>query len=406
VVVQGKSIERISPLFDRRGRLTGRLIVWRDITERKRAQAQIVEQQRALAVMEERERMGRELHDSLGQVLSYVNAQAQAALDLIEKGQVATAVAHLARLSTVAADASTDVREFILDMRATISPEQGFFAALEQYLQQFGQTYGLPITLSRPDDAVDGLLAPAAQIQLLRIIQEALSNTRQHAQAHSVQVVFTHTDDHVQVVIADDGVGFSPLPGPPPDQGEGVGPLLDWGEAGHFGLEIMRERAAGVGGTLEVRSAPGQGMQVIVQLPQREERAEPSLPPMRVLLVDDHPVVLEGIRNLLVARGVDVVGMAGDGQEAVELARRLRPDVVLMDVRMLGLSGPTATCSRAWRRSSSSRCWPRWCLAKRPWHLAWPPVSWRALRRRRQVLARRGVSCPGRSRSCSWWRRG
>jgi PAS domain S-box-containing protein len=320
---------RISSLFNRRGRFTGRLIVWRDITERKQAQAQIMEQQRALAAMEERELMARELHDSLGQVLSYVNAQAQAALDLIEIGEAATAVAHLARLSTVAADANTDVREFILGMRATVSPEQGFFAALEQYLQQFSQTYDLPITLSWPEDAADDLLSPGVQMHLLRIIQEALFNTHKYAQAHSAQVIITRTDDCVQVVIADDGIGFSPHP--------------DWEEAGHFGLEIMRERAASVGGTLEVRSAPGQGTQVIARLPLHGERAEPSLPPMRVLLVDDHPLVLEGLKNLLVARGVDVVGMAGDGQEAVELARQLRPDVILMDVQMPGLSGPEAT---------------------------------------------------------------
>jgi DNA-binding NarL/FixJ family response regulator/anti-sigma regulatory factor (Ser/Thr protein kinase) len=246
-------------------------------------------------------------------------------------------------LSDAVREANTDIRAWILGSRTTVSPEQGFFAALEHYLQQFGQTYGLPTTLSRPDDAADDLLAPAARMQLLRIIQEALSNARQHAQARSAQVVFTRTENHVQVVIADDGVGFGPHPGPPPNQGEGVSPHPDWEEAGHFGLEIMHERAASVGGTLEVRSAPGQGTQVIVQLPRREERAEPSLPPMRVLLVDDHPLVLEGIRNLLVARGVGVVGMAGDGQEAVELARQLRPDVILMDVQMPGLSGPEAT---------------------------------------------------------------
>ena len=334
---------RISPLFDRRGRLTGRLIVWRDVTERKQAQAQIMEQQRALAVMDERERMGRELHDSVAQVLSYVNAQAQAALDLIEKGQAATAAAYLAHLSDAAQEANVDIRAWILGLRTTTSPEQGFFAALEQYLQQFSQTYGLPTTLSRPDDVADDLLSPMARIQLLRIVQEALTNTRKHAQANSAQVIFTPADVHVQVVIADDGIGFSPHPVPPPRRGEGVSPHLDWEEAGHFGLEIMRERAAIVGGALEVRSAPGRGTQVVVRLPLRKEPAEASLPPMRVLLVDDHPLVLEGLKNLLAARGVDVVGMAGDGQEAVELARRLRPDVILMDVRMPGLSGPEAT---------------------------------------------------------------
>jgi len=329
----------------------------RDVTERKRAEEQVLQQQRALAVMDERERMGRELHDSVAQVLSYVNAQAQAALDLIEKGEAATAAAYLAHLSDAAQEANVDIRAWILGLRTAISPEQGFFAALEQYLQQFSQTYGLPTTLSWPDDVADDLLSPMARIQLLRIVQEALTNTRKHAQANSAQVIFTPADVHVQVVITDDGIGFSPHPGPPPKRGEGVGPHPgpppnqgegvdphpDWEEAGHFGLEIMRERAASVGGALEVRSAPGQGTQVIVRLPLRKELAEASLPPMRVLLVDDHPLVLEGLKNLLAARGVDVVGMAGDGQEAVELARQLRPDVILMDVQMPGLSGPEAT---------------------------------------------------------------
>lgn len=321
---------RISPLYDRHGRFSGRLIVWRDITELKQVQEQLLQQQRALAATEERERLSRELHDSLCQVLSYVSAQAQVALNLIEEDQATTAATHLVRLIDVAQDTNIDIREFILGTRTAAALGQSFFGALEQYLQQFSQMHDLSTTLSRPDADANALLTPAAQMQLLRIIQEALSNIRKHAQADSAQVIFTYTDDEVQVVIADDGVGFDPIQ------------EMDGGSE-HFGLAVMRERAEEVGGRLEVRSAPGQGTQVIVQLPLRASPADMPLESLRVLLADDHPLILEGIKNLLMTRGVDVVDMAHDGEEAVELAFKLQPDVILMDVQMPRLSGPEAT---------------------------------------------------------------
>jgi nitrate/nitrite-specific signal transduction histidine kinase len=83
----------------------------RDITERQRAQAHLLQQQRALAVLEERERLARELHDDLGQVMGYVNVQAQAVRELLATGQTEAADAHLARLTAVVQDAHADLRE-------------------------------------------------------------------------------------------------------------------------------------------------------------------------------------------------------------------------------------------------------------------------------------------------------
>ena len=319
-----------SPLSDRRGRPIGRVIALRDVTERKHAQIQLLQQQRALAALEERERLGRELHDSLGQVLGYVNVQVQAARELFSSGQAATADATLSRLAKVAQEAHADVREYILGMKTSVSPEWGFFPALEQYLQRFSQNYGIQIALSLPDDRAECPFMPAVEVQLLRIIQEALTNVRKHAGARSVQVLFTFSADQAQVLIEDDGCGFDPA-------------RLTTSDGQHFGARIMRERAEEVGGTLEVRSAPGQGTKVIVQIPLREPEAEGHLPPMRVLLVDDHPLFLEGLRNMLAARGVQVVGTASDGLEALDKARALRPDVILMDVQMPRCNGLEAT---------------------------------------------------------------
>jgi DNA-binding NarL/FixJ family response regulator len=103
----------------------------------------------------------------------------------------------------------------------------------------------------------------------------------------------------------------------------------------------MRERAEDVGGSLEIESAPGSGTRVTVILP-RQLGAE-SKPGRRVLLVDDHPLFLEGMVNLMAGRGMTVVGTASDGLEAQEKARELHPEVILMDIEMPRCDGLEAT---------------------------------------------------------------
>jgi two-component system NarL family response regulator len=106
----------------------------------------------------------------------------------------------------------------------------------------------------------------------------------------------------------------------------------------------MRERAEQVEGSLEVRSAPGQGTWIIVRVPRLlEVAAEDTAKGVRTLLVDDHRLYLEGIQNLLRTRGVPVVGLARDGLQAQELAGRLQPDLILMDVDMPVCDGLEAT---------------------------------------------------------------
>lgn len=113
----------------------------------------------------------------------------------------------------------------------------------------------------------------------------------------------------------------------------------------------MRERIASVDGSLEVTTAPGEGTQVAVKMPRvlapsRADAAEldhDSARALRVLLVDDHPLFLEGLYNMLSARGLQVVGMARDGLEALAMAQQLRPEVILMDVNMPQCDGVTAT---------------------------------------------------------------
>jgi PAS domain S-box-containing protein len=250
-----------SPLDDRRGFRLGRLVVFRDITEGKRARELLIERQRALAAVQERERVARELHDGLGQVLGFVKMQAQAAQGLIATDPGA-AESHLVRLAAVAQDAHADVREYILGAGMAEGDAPGLLVPLRRYLERFSAAYGLSVELAVGPELGDGAFGPAAQLQLLRIVQEALTNARKHARAEHVQVKLSASNGAVEVVVADDGQGFDPA--------------QVAGDGQRFGLRFMRERAAEVGGTVEVRSAPGRSTQVVVRVPRHDAPAAAS----------------------------------------------------------------------------------------------------------------------------------
>jgi PAS domain S-box-containing protein len=242
----------ISMLKDWRGLNVGHLLLLHDVTEQKRAQAQIVEQQRALATLEERERLARELHDGIGQVLGYAGFQVEAASKLIQDGQVASAVTQLDRLAAVVSEAHDEVRENIQELHAPHNLEQPFFATLHHYLEGFTNNFGIQTQLDADEDLDDEHFPPDAQMQVSRILQEALSNARKHGHACCIQVAFAVEDDLLCMTIQDDGAGFDP------SQIAG---------GNHFGLRFMRERAEGLGGNLLVDSTPGQGTRVTLKMP-------------------------------------------------------------------------------------------------------------------------------------------
>ncbi|MFP4345496.1 MAG: two-component regulator propeller domain-containing protein [Anaerolineales bacterium] len=316
------------PIFDEQDNVVQMIEYVVDVTERKRIEAQ----SQRLVVMEERERIGRELHDDLGQVMGYVSVQSQAALERLGQGEVEQVRAILHQLAQSASEAHDDVRQYILGVRTRAAPPpQNLFAALEDYLGILRERYALIVQVSWPENLLESPLAPEVENQLLRIVQEALTNVRKHAGVDEAQVIFTCHPDGVQVVVADRGAGFDRATALAAD--------------GHFGLQIMRERAESVGGSLEIRSAPGAGTRLVIHLPSSLVSAEDTGPVrgLRVLLVDDHPLYLEGLRTLLVSRGIQVIGEAYDGLEAHTQAQALRPDLILMDVQMPHCDGVEAT---------------------------------------------------------------
>jgi PAS domain S-box-containing protein len=242
-----------SLLNDFRGLEVGRLLLLRDVTEQKRIQAQILEQQRALSMSREREQLARELHDNLGQVFAFVNIQGQTIHRLLSRGDLSTADEYVNRLLEVTREADVDIRESIMGLRASVS-EHGLVPTLTQYLAKYEKNYGIQTRLEGSETITDGAFEPLVEVQLFRILQEALTNVRKHANACYVRIAFALQDGWMRVTIHDDGRGFDP-------------DATSAGMEEHVGLRVMRERAEEVGGSLSLQSASGQGTELVVRVP-------------------------------------------------------------------------------------------------------------------------------------------
>jgi signal transduction histidine kinase len=231
----------------------------RDITQLKRA-----EQMRQQTIVEERERIARELHDSLAQILVYVNASALAIEKLLHDGKLERAVEEVVQLARAARTAYADVREEILGLRVSLGPGQDVLSALREYLRGWQELSGISAELSLALPASTAPhLPPGSDLQLIRIIQEALANSRKHAAARHAHIHLEEDPEWLEVVVADDGVGFDPL-------------AMALDERPHFGLAMMRERAEVAGGALTVESSPGSGTQVTIRLPVELRRERPD----------------------------------------------------------------------------------------------------------------------------------
>jgi len=319
----------------------GRLVVIQDVTDNKAVEAQLIQQQQALLVLQERERLARELHDSLGQVLGYTNIQIQAIREMLKTDQLPVVDGSLVRLSQVIMEANTEVREFIYEVKTTLLFKEGFFAALQQYLIHYEKNFQIRVEVKNPDNLAEEELDLTVGVQLFRIIQEALANVRKHARAGQVTITFFKKDCEILISVTDNGVGFAPE-------------RLVAGQSS-FGLEVMQERARQIGGEVHIDTVPGQGTTVTVTIPRfagPDREVAPTGPgignaastiKIRVLLADDHVLFMEGLQNLISPHGFEVVGTARDGLEALEKARLLEPEMILMDLQMPRCNGLVAT---------------------------------------------------------------
>ena len=217
--------------------------------------AQMREGARQRAILSERTRIAREMHDSLAQVLGAVHLRLRAlgaTFANLPQDQVADEVDALAE---VCAEAYRDVREAILGLRDSHQhAERSLEDNLGAYLGKYSAQCGIAATLIN-EVGHEVTLSPRAEVHLIRVVQEALTNVRKHAHADSVTVSISGTDSTTSFAIEDDGVGFDHAATSSSQDG--------------YGLFTMRDRAALLGGTVDIDSAIGRGTRVTVTVPER-----------------------------------------------------------------------------------------------------------------------------------------
>lgn len=235
----------LSPVRDSAGRLRGYSMVTQDVTRQREAEATVRSLTARLigAQEEERRHLARELHDEVGAVLTCVRMSLEAA------GRRGGRAEELQGALDAVGQALEQVRQLSVDLRPSVLDDLGVVPALRWYLDKRPRSAGLKTEFesSMPEQRLD----PAVEITCFRIAQEAVTNVLRHAGASSLRVSLELAGGQLQLRVKDDGRGFEPA-------GAGRSSL---------GLSAMSERASLIGGTLRVLSRPGEGTEVIAELP-------------------------------------------------------------------------------------------------------------------------------------------
>ena len=243
---------RYSPLRAENGRIIGIVGVAVDVTERERAGEALLGQARELAVIEERNRMAREIHDTLAQGFTGIVLQLEAGEQALESNP-AEVQEHLDRARALARDSLQAARRSVWNLLPEALEHRSLEDALQQEVEQLTAQHRVVATFNAVRDRQE--LPPDVQAALFRICQESLMNVRRHAQATKVEVALEFQTGAVCLTIRDDGVGFDPA----------NRRVLTRG--GSFGLSGMEQRAFSVGGKLSVESQKSEGTLIEVRIP-------------------------------------------------------------------------------------------------------------------------------------------
>ena len=215
-----------------------------------------------IKIVQERTNFANELHDSLAQTLASVKYQVRVLDETIHQGDEAATWQELERIESTIDEAHSELRSLIAHFRLPVG-KQGLLVSVEQIVERFKQdSDGMHVYLQR--EWPDTKLPTAVELQVLRIIQEALTNARKHSEANAVRV-WMHGDKtgHYTVLIEDDGVGLLER-----QKSNAAGE--------HVGLSVMRDRANRIGGTLSIEGDAGEGVQVRLEFDYLPETPQDS----------------------------------------------------------------------------------------------------------------------------------
>ncbi|MEW6687637.1 MAG: ATP-binding protein [Pseudomonadota bacterium] len=202
---------------------------------------------RRVAIMEERATIGNELHDSLAQSLIGMRLQVKLLGEYLAREDLGRAGYEAKRLRRAVEQAHDDVRELLTNYRLRIG-EGGLARTLAELVERFRRDTGIAVFFQNECTALE--LAPAQEIQVFYIIQEALANIRKHSAARNVRILLNNQDELHTVLIEDDGLGMA------------EGAEAATGE--HAGLAIMRERTERLQGQIVIESEPGEGTRIVL----------------------------------------------------------------------------------------------------------------------------------------------
>lgn len=321
------------------------------LAEQRATQLRLAASELAQAEQRERRRIAQTLHDHLQQLLVAAKFKLSVSRNSVGQGHAAQPV--LGDLDELLHDAIEASRDLAVDLSPPVLHERGLPDALHWLARRVGKQHDLVVGVNvRLYDNDEQLREPLRDF-LFHSTRELLFNAVKHARCSRATVTLARRPEgDIELSVVDNGRGCDP------EQ------IASREGTGGIGLSSMRQRAELWGGRLEIRSKPGQGCAMKLRLPPQAASAsairpaEPSPPQthhhgkpappsepegIRVLLADDHAILRDGLAGLLRQHGFTIVGEAADGQQAIDLAIALQPDVVLMDISMPQVSGIDAT---------------------------------------------------------------
>ena len=369
----GWRFSRAVPIFDEHGEIIEWFGASNDITERKLAgkmlqelnetlERRVVErtqlaesrskQLQALSVElieteeSERKRIADFLHEELQQIIVSARMQLQV---LSTKPDASHILTNVDRLLEESIEKSN---RLVHELSPPVLYQFGLSAGLKWLSRHMLEHFGMQVQIK--EKMTHQISDTSLQIFFFRASQELLFNSVEHSGEKKARVFFYVNADGITLSVQDQGRGFDPN-------------LLDFPDKGFgLGLISLRERTRALGGEMAIESAPGKGSNITIETPLNpaeidasvifvpedkqlpeisyEQQADSRSKPIRVLFTDDHKVMRQGLISMMADKpGIEVAGEAESGEKALELARQLKPDVIIMDISMPGMDGVEAT---------------------------------------------------------------
>lgn len=217
-----------------------------------------------IAMLEERERLAREMHDGLAQVISSVHFKGKVLEFLVQdqtKESGSLLAENISELNEIVNEAFQEVRQNLFNLRTSMSLDRSFILTISEYIEQFGNQNKLDVTFEVCERDCEFNIPGDAKLHVLRILQEALSNVRKHSFATTVKVTCScENPDFYLVTVEDDGIGFTKEDNTKP--------------TGHYGLVTMEERANLINGDFHIRTEQNEGTKISLTIPKKGESVD------------------------------------------------------------------------------------------------------------------------------------